>query len=464
MDAAEGVTDVGGARLERTIGLPAAVALYCGAVLGTGILVLPAIAAERAGPASLVAWIGLSLLSLPMALTFAALARKEPVAGGFSAYVDRAFGRRWGAIAGWLFLAQVPIGTVVAGLIAGAYLAAPLGLGRGGVFALGGAVIAVAYALNFLGLRIAGWTQLAATAGVLLLVVVVLVASVGDVHPAAFHPFVPAGWPAVGGAAAQLFWAFVGWEAITPLAEEFRNPERDLVRASVISVAIVAVIYTALAWVTIGTHAYGGAAGGLPPFARMAATAFGPRALAVVGIAGGVLSLLPINAYVAGTSRLVYALAKKGDLPSWAAALHPRTKVPHRALIALAGSGAIALVVCYLRDLDMGTLLPLSTSSFIATYVLSMAAALKLLKGRNVLFALLGLIGCLAVLACVGALVLWLVAVSLAALTYVGVTNRRRTRRLGQTAVLTGPGLAATGCGRGAARSPRSGRPRPPSR
>lgn len=417
------------ARLERTIGLPAAVALYCGAVLGTGILVLPGIAAERAGPSSLVAWVGLSLLSLPMALTFAALARKEPVAGGFSAYVDRAFGRRWGAISGWLFLAQVPIGTVVAGLIAGSYLAAPLGLGRGGAFALGGAVVGISYAINFLGLRIAGWTQLAATAGVLLLVVVVLVASVGDVQPQAFHPFAPAGWSAVGGAAAQLFWAFVGWEAITPLAEEFRNPERDLVRASVISVAIVAVVYTALAWVTIGTHAYG--AGADAPFARMAATAFGPRALTVVGIAGGVLSLLPINAYVAGTSRLVYALAKKGDLPSWAAVLHPRTKVPHRALIALGGSAAIALVVGYLRELDMGTLLPLSTSSFIATYVLSMAAAVKLLKGRDVVFALLGLIGCLVVLACVGALVLWLAGVSLAAVAYVGVSERRRTRRLG---------------------------------
>ena len=414
------------ARLERTIGLPSAVALYCGAVLGTGVLVLPAIAAERAGPASLIAWIALSLLSLPMALTFAALARKEPVAGGFSAYVDRAFGRRWGAISGWLFLAQVPTGTVVAGLIAGSYLAAPLGLGRGGVFALAGAVVGVAYAINFLGLRIAGWTQLAATAGVLLLVVVVLIASVPDVRPEAFRPFAPAGWPAVGVAAAQLFWAFVGWEAITPLAEEFRNPERDLVRASVISVAVVAILYTALAWVTVGTHAYG--RGSVAPFAQMAAHAFGPRALAVVGAAGGLLSLLPINAYVAGTSRLVFALARRGDLPGWAAALHPRTRVPHRALFALGGSAGIALVVCYLRKLDMATLLPLSTSSFLATYVLSMAAALKLLKGRDVVFALIALVGCLVVLACVGALVLWLVAVSLAALAYVSVTSRRRAR------------------------------------
>jgi len=83
-------------RLRRTIGLGSAVALYSGAVLGTGVLVLPAVAAETAGPASVIAWAGLSLLSLPLALTFAALGRRQPVAGGFTAYIVRAFGRRWG--------------------------------------------------------------------------------------------------------------------------------------------------------------------------------------------------------------------------------------------------------------------------------------------------------------------------------------------------------------------------------
>lgn len=412
-------------RLERTIGLPSAVALYCGAVLGTGILVLPAIAAEAAGPGSIIAWAVLCTLSLPMALTFAALARRHPVAGGFSAYVVRAFGRRWGAVAAWIFLAQAPTGTVVAGLIAGSYLAAPLGLGRGAVFLFAGGVIFVAYALNAFGLRIAGAAQLAATAGVLTLVCVVLVASVPDVQLEAFRPFVPHGWLPVGAAAAQLFWAFVGWEAITPLAEEFRRPERDLVRASVISVALVALIYGGLAWVTIGTHAYGHGAGGLPPFALMASRAFGTRAVLVVGLAGGLLCLLPMNTYVAGTSRLVYALARDGDFPGWAAALHRVTKVPHRALALLGTAGMVALAVAYARNLEIADLLPLSTSSFLATYVLSMAAAVKLLEGRGAALAAVSLIGCAAVLLCVGALVVWLGAVTVAALAYVAFAERR---------------------------------------
>lgn len=407
-----------------------AVALYSGAVLGTGILVLPAVAAETAGPASVIAWAGLSLLSLPLALTFAALGRRQPVAGGFTAYIVRAFGRRWGAIAGWLFLAQVPTGSAFVGFLAASYLAAPFGLGRDAHFAIALTFIALAYGLNLLGLRLVGAVQTLATVGVLALVIGVVLAANRDVRADAFVPFAPLGFSAVGLAAVQVFWAFVGWEAITPLAEEFRSPERDLRRASVISVGVVAVIYLALALVTIGTHAYGAEAGGLPPFALMAERAFGPGALLVVGIAGGVLAFTPLNAYVAGTSRLAYALARSGDLPSWAGALHPRSKVPHRALIGLGVACVAATTLTYASGIRSADLLPLSTSSFIATYVLSMAAAVRLLSGKDAVLAAVGLVACLVVLAFVGALLAWLVAVSLAAALYAG---RRRLNLVART-------------------------------
>jgi len=413
-------------RLRRTIGLGSAVTLYSGAVLGTGILVLPAVAAATAGPASVIAWAGLSVLSLPLALTFAALGRRQPVAGGFTAYIVRAFGRRWGTIAGWLFLAQVPTGSAFVGFLAASYLAAPFGLGRDAQFVIALAFIALAYGLNLLGLRLVGAVQTVATVGVIALVTGVVLAADRDVRADAFVPFAPFGFSAVGVAAVQVFWAFVGWEAITPLAEEFRSPERDLRRASVISVGVVAVIYLALALVTIGTHAYGAEAGGLPPFALMAERAFGPGALLVVGIAGGVLAFTPLNAYVAGTSRLAYALARSGDLPSWAGELHPRSKVPHHALIGLGIACLVATTLTYAGGIRSADLLPLSTSAFIATYVLSMAAAVRLLSGKDAMLAGVGLVACLVVLAFVGAFLAWLVAVSLGAALY---ASRRSPER-----------------------------------
>src|SRR5690349_13654969 len=78
-------------------------ALYVGAVLGTGVIALPALAAEAAGPASLLAWLALVMLSVPLAATFAALGARYPDAGGVSTYVRNAFGPRAAAVVGWCF-------------------------------------------------------------------------------------------------------------------------------------------------------------------------------------------------------------------------------------------------------------------------------------------------------------------------------------------------------------------------
>src|SRR2546422_1415896 len=137
-----------------TLGLWQGAALYVGAVIGTGILVLPAFAAETAGPASVLAWLALVLLSFPLALTYAALSRDQPDAAGFAGAIERGFGPRGGAAAGWIFLAQAPTGYVIAALIAGEYAASLIGGGREARFALGGGLVALAYVLNAAGLRI----------------------------------------------------------------------------------------------------------------------------------------------------------------------------------------------------------------------------------------------------------------------------------------------------------------------
>jgi amino acid efflux transporter len=402
--------------LRPTLGLAQGVALYVGAVLGTGALVLPSIAAETAGPASLVAWLGLSLLSLPLALTYAALSRERPDARGFSEAIERAFGPRWGAAAGWLFLAQVPTATVIAALIAGQYAASAYGGGRDAAFALGGGLVLVAYAINAVGLRVSASVQLGALAVIAGGMAIVVARAAPQVETAAFSPWAPHGTAAVGVAAAQLFWAFVGWEAITPLAEEFRDP-RDIRRASLLAVAVVAVFYVALAAVTIGTRAYGAALGSQAPLTFLAGGSFGSSGALIVGVAGFVLTFAPLNAYVAGSSRLAYALGRRGQLPDWLG-VASASGTPRRALAGLGLLCAAAIAVAYVAGLGIADLLAISTSSFIATYVLSMAAAVRLLRAPLRHAAALSLVACVAILVFVGPLLLWLACVTAFCLAY----------------------------------------------
>jgi amino acid efflux transporter len=409
--------------MKYTLGLWQGVALYVGAVLGTGILVLPAVAAATAGPASVLAWLALVLISCPMALTYAALSRDRPDASGFSGAIERAFGPRWGGVAGWLFLAAAPTGYVVAALIAGGYAASFIGGGRAATFVLGGGLVCLAYVLNLVGLRVSARAQLFSVAAITAGMVLIVGRALGHVERSAFVPFAPHGNTAIGLAAVQLFWAFVGWEAITPLAPEFRNP-RDISRASLLAVVIVGILYLSLAVATVGMHAYGPRLESATPLVSMAAVTFGPSAALMIGIAGFVLSFAPVNAYVAGMGRLIPALVRRRQLPAWLGDASA-SGTPRRALAALGASCAAAAVVAYAAGWSIADLLPFSTSSFIATYVLSMAAAVHLLRPPLRYAAVASLVTCTIVLLFVGPLLAWIAGVAACSLAYQGVVAFR---------------------------------------
>jgi amino acid efflux transporter len=415
-------------RLTRSISAGQGVALYVGAILGPGLLVLPAVAAETAGPASLIAWGFLIALSLPMALTFASLARAYPEAGGFSTYVERAFGRVWSSISGWLFFFSIPSGAVIVALVAGQYGAGVLGLGREAIYVVGGVLVLVAFALNFVGLRLSGRVQVFVTAGVVALVAMAIAGALPRVSAGNFEPFFPEGYIVIGQAAVQLFWAFAGWEAITPLAEEFRDPARDMWRATLVAVGVVGMMYGLLSVATVGTHAYGEALQGAPPLGAMAAASFGVGAQLAAGIVALFVSFGAVNAYLAGTSRLGYALGRARQLPGWFGALHPTWRTPHNTLLFLCVGFLAWLAASYLFRLTVADLLPISTSSYLTTYVLSMAAGVRLLSGWGRAAAAISLAACIVVMLFIGVFFVWVGGVTIACLAY-HYLNRYRSPR-----------------------------------
>src|SRR5919205_3163203 len=119
-----------GQGLRRSITLPQAVALYAGAVIGAGVLILPGVGAGAAGPASLLAWLFDGLLGVPIALTFAALAARFPDAGGVATFTTRAFGSAAGTMVGWSYFAAAAVAQALVVLTGGHYAADALHLDR----------------------------------------------------------------------------------------------------------------------------------------------------------------------------------------------------------------------------------------------------------------------------------------------------------------------------------------------
>lgn len=397
----------------RTLGLPQGVALYVGAVLGTGVLFLPAVAAQTAGPASLIAWLAMILLSAPLALTYAAMSQARPDAAGFSETIERAFGSAWGAVSGWLFVSQLPTGLVVVTLVAGQYAATAVGQQWSIPAAI--ALVITALLLNLIGLRLSANVQLAALAVVVLGIIVVMAPALAHLHDSEFIPFFPYGLAPVGLAAAQLFWAFVGWEAITPLADQFVDTG-DIRRATLITLALVALLYVGLAVATIGAHAYGSGPAGQADLAHLANPIFGRLVGPIIGVGGFVLTFPTVNAYMAGMSRLAAALARRGQLPSWFGMLSDG--IPRRALLALSGLYVASVFVMLASHVDLAHVLPLPAANFITIYVLSMAAAARLLSGRGRYLAIVAMASCAIVLLFLGLVLLWPLAIGAVALGY----------------------------------------------
>jgi amino acid efflux transporter len=357
--------------------VPRGAALYVGALVGPGLLLVPALAAEAAGPASIVAWAALLALSAPLAITFAALGVRRPVAGGVSAYVRDGFGDLAAALTGVWFLAAGVFGGPAVALIGGYYVADLTGSGTGVAVAVAFATYAVVFGANAFGLRLSSSFQLVLSA---VLVGVVSVAVAAALPTRATHgwtPFAPHGWWAVGTAANILMWLFIGWEAMAQLAGEFRDPARQLPRAMALAFAVITVLYAGLAVATIVTKA----GGSRVPLADLMAIGFGGAGRDATAVLAVTLTMGTMNVYTGSIAKLAAALAVERNLPAWIGGDAHRS-IPRRPLLALGALAAVFLTALALGISNTSDLIRASSACFIVVYVFALASAVRLLGGR----------------------------------------------------------------------------------
>lgn len=362
-----------------SVGLLQGSSLYIASVLGTGILVLPALAATAAGPASILAVVAVLLLSIPLAGTFAALAARHPDAGGVATFVRLALGPTAARMAGYWFFFGVCVGAPVVAVLGASYIGAIFGAPRWVVVMLAVVIFVPPFVSNTFGLRVSGAVQLVLTGALVAIVIGVVAVAAPSAHPGNFEPFLPHGWAGVGAAISLFVWAFAGWEAVTHIAGEFRNPRRTIPLATAIAIAAVGVAYLALQVVTIAV--LGSRAGESPvPLLNLVATAapgVGPAAVAVIA---GVVSLGVLNMYLGAFAKLGASLGRDGDLPGWMASGAESGGVPRRSLLIVGLLVTTYLVALILTGLDLAAFILIHTSCMVAIYAVGMLAAVRLLE------------------------------------------------------------------------------------
>lgn len=364
--------------LVKHIGVGQGIALYVSAILGAGVLVLPGQAASMAGPASLVSWAIAGLLGIPLASMFAALARRYPDAGGIASYAKAGFGPRVGGVAGWLFFVAGSVGQTIVPLTGGYYVADALGMGTATSFVVAALILAAATVMNLLGVRVSARAQLLLAGAVAAALAITIVLTVPRMSTAHLTPFAPHGITPIGSAVIVLFFAFAGWEAISHLAGEFQDADRDVPRAVAATIVIVTVLYLGTACAVVLTGTYGRPSTDRVAIGILLRDALGSAATPIAAVIAVVISLGTTNAFIAGVSRLACSLAADHWLPTPVARI-TGAGVPVGGIFAVSGTATAGLVLATWRGWGTETLVVVPSTLVVAVYVIAAASAIRIL-------------------------------------------------------------------------------------
>ena len=384
----------------RVLGLWQLTAIGIGGIIGVGIFVLAGQqAAANAGPAVALSFLIAGIGSAAAALCYAEFAGMIPVTGSAYTYGYAVLGEFAAWIIGWALLLEYALVVAVvaigwsgyvqvllssAGIHLPAWAQGALGTGEGHVFN----VIAAAITLIVAGLLMVRteWGARFNTAIVVIKVIgALLVIAIGAfmVDPANWHPFIPPevhdasgqahfGWGGVLTAASVVFFAVFGYDTLTTAAEEAKNPQHDLPLAVITSLAISMTLYVAISFVLTGMVPYAQLGGAAPVSDAFAMRGFGWIGVTVAAVVVvGVMSVL--FAFMLGTARIWFALARDGLLPAWFAKVHPTYGTPYRPTL-IAG-GVTALVAGLLPITQVAELINIGT---LAAFIIICASVLVL--------------------------------------------------------------------------------------
>jgi APA family basic amino acid/polyamine antiporter len=381
-------------QLRRDLGLPDAIAIGLGAVIGAGLFVVTGVAASVAGPALILGLILAGLAALCNALSSAELAARYPESGGTYEYGYQVLHPLLGFAAGWMFLVSklAAGGTVALGF--GAYFAALVPAVPSRWAAVAAALLLTA--ANWFGIKKAGRLNTLIVSMTVLVLVGFVLAGLPAFQTGHWQPFAPHGWVGVAEAAALLFFAYTGFARLATLGEEVREPRRIIPRAIILTLAISAALYLAVVAVALGAVGAGALAESSSPLQR-AAEVFpfhGAVWVWVTGV-GAVSAMLGVMlSQIMGISRMLFAMARRRDLPRLLEHVHPRYGVPD---YGLALGGLVVTAVAAFGGLH--AVVSAAAFTILLYYSITNLAALRLPRQDKLVprwVAVLGLLGCLA--------------------------------------------------------------------
>ncbi len=332
--------------LRRELGFWDALTIGAGTMIGAGIFLLAGVALEMSGPAAIFAYLISGVVCMITASSAAELATGMPTSGGDYFFVSRSLGPAMGAISGvgiWLSL-TFAIAFYLYGM--GEYLSQFLPVTAFWGAFIGGVLLTI---LNIVGAKESGRTQVVIVLMLFVILGAFSVLGIFHIDTANYTPFLPFGTDPILGTTALVFVSFLGFVKIAAVAEEIKDPSKNLPRALIGSVAIVTVLYMIILLVIGGMFTQETIGGQRDPLTAAARTMLGNPGVVALVFAGLLATISSANASILSSSRINLAMARDRMVPNWLSKIHSKLLTPYRAIVL---TGILALLFLLLDSLE----------------------------------------------------------------------------------------------------------------
>ncbi|MFC6823523.1 amino acid permease [Halopelagius fulvigenes] len=340
--------------LERDLGLYSVLAISIGAMVGSGIFILPALAVKIAGPAVILAYVIAGLLVLPAALSKSEMATAMPEAGGTYLYIERGMGPLLGTVAGlgtWFSLSFKGALALVGGV---PYLLLLFDVPSDIVTPVALALAAVLVLVNLFGAKQTGRLQVGIVAVMLAALVWFAVGGTPSVQQTNYRPFLTGGVGGLLAATGLVFVSYAGVTKIASVAEEVEDPDRNIPLGIVGSLAFTTLLYTLIVAVMVGVTDPGSIAESATPMAVAAEATLGTAGVVAIVVAAVLALVSTANAGILSSSRYPFAMSRDNLVPSSLSVVSDRFGTPSTS-ITLTGV-VLLLLIAFVPILDIAKL------------------------------------------------------------------------------------------------------------